>query len=225
MPAIKAIPTRYRGYHFRSRLEARWAVFLDSLGVRWEYEPEGYELPYGGRYLPDFWLPDGAVFLEIKPANLSYDANEEAESKAEGLAVSQQTTVFIASGAPGDALITWFAYDRRRSHLPLGNPFVAFDIDEGTGLLTVWDAPHEPNYEDPIIDAWGRTHVFTSYSGGFFASTYLVCHPGHEALEVRRKREVAGVTGPHDLPLSDRARKAVADARSARFEFGESGAS
>lgn len=38
------IETRYKGYRFRSRLEARWAVFFDVLGVRWEYEPEGYDL-------------------------------------------------------------------------------------------------------------------------------------------------------------------------------------
>lgn len=52
--AIKSIETIYNGYRFRSRLEARWAVFLDSLGVKYEYEPEGFELPDGTRYLPDF---------------------------------------------------------------------------------------------------------------------------------------------------------------------------
>ncbi len=52
--AIKPIETIYNGYRFRSRLEARWAVFLDSLGVKYEYEPEGFELPDGTRYLPDF---------------------------------------------------------------------------------------------------------------------------------------------------------------------------
>lgn len=77
MNTIKAIETRYRGYHFRSRLEARWAVFFDALGVRWEYEKEGYELPIGP-YLPDFWLPCGpfeelmmagaGFWVEIKPA-------------------------------------------------------------------------------------------------------------------------------------------------------------
>jgi hypothetical protein len=49
----RAIETRYKGYRFRSRLEARWAVFFDALGLKWEYEPEGFELP-SGRYLPDF---------------------------------------------------------------------------------------------------------------------------------------------------------------------------
>jgi hypothetical protein len=54
---LKAIQTRYKGYHFRSRLEARWAVFFDALGVPWEYEKEGYDLGDAGYYLPDFWLP------------------------------------------------------------------------------------------------------------------------------------------------------------------------
>lgn len=54
---IKAIETVYKGYRFRSRLEARWAVFFDALGLEWEYEKEGYELPDGTRYLPDFWFP------------------------------------------------------------------------------------------------------------------------------------------------------------------------
>ena len=52
----RAIETRYKGYRFRSRLEARWAVFFDALGLRWEYEPEGFELPGGVRYLPDFYV-------------------------------------------------------------------------------------------------------------------------------------------------------------------------
>lgn len=52
--AIKPIETIYNGYRFRSRLEARWAVFFDRLGVKYEYEPEGFHLPDGSNYLPDF---------------------------------------------------------------------------------------------------------------------------------------------------------------------------
>lgn len=62
----KAIETRYKGYRFRSRLEARWAVFFDTLGVEWEYEKEGYDLGEAGYYLPDFWLPKHGLFVEIK---------------------------------------------------------------------------------------------------------------------------------------------------------------
>lgn len=63
---IKPIETEYNGYRFRSRLEARWAVFFDVAGIKYEYEPEGFELDDGTRYLPDFYLPDFSTFCEVK---------------------------------------------------------------------------------------------------------------------------------------------------------------
>lgn len=63
---IKAIETIYNGIRFRSRLEARWAIFFDKSGVKWDYEPEGFT---DGTlcYLPDFWLPKFKFYVEIKP--------------------------------------------------------------------------------------------------------------------------------------------------------------
>lgn len=66
MSNIKAIQTEYKGYLFRSRLEARWAVFFDELGIEWEYEPEGLVLSNGTYYLPDFYLPGFHCFFEVK---------------------------------------------------------------------------------------------------------------------------------------------------------------
>ena len=63
---MKAIETVYNGYKFRSRLEARWAVFFDALGVEWEYEKQGFDLDEAGKYLPDFWLPGLDCWIEIK---------------------------------------------------------------------------------------------------------------------------------------------------------------
>lgn len=65
MKEIKAIETRYLGCRFRSRLEARWAYFFNALAIRFEYEKEGFSLP-SGPYLPDFWLPDLELWLEVK---------------------------------------------------------------------------------------------------------------------------------------------------------------
>lgn len=61
MRELKAIETEYKGYRFRSRLEARWAVFFDACGVKWEYEPEGYDLGGGLYYIPDFLLHDVTI--------------------------------------------------------------------------------------------------------------------------------------------------------------------
>lgn len=65
MPEIKAIETSYKGFRFRSRLEARWAVFFDNMGIEWKYEPEGYDIN-GTYYLPDFWLPKTQTWVEVK---------------------------------------------------------------------------------------------------------------------------------------------------------------
>lgn len=70
---IKAIETHYKGYRFRSRLEARWAVYFDAIGLIWEYEKEGFDVGYYGWYLPDFWLPQVGMWAEAKPELLSLE--------------------------------------------------------------------------------------------------------------------------------------------------------
>lgn len=86
---IKAIETRYKGYRFRSRLEARWAVFFDRLELDWEYEPEGFDLGQFGYYLPDFkvFTPQGEVmWYEIKAQNVKDSAKFIAFQSALGKA-------------------------------------------------------------------------------------------------------------------------------------------
>jgi len=85
MAEIKPIETIYNGYRFRSRLEARWAVFFDSLHVQYEYEPEGFDLGNGLYYLPDFrvkcWGTRGSIcnepfdlWIEVKGKMTAEDA-------------------------------------------------------------------------------------------------------------------------------------------------------
>ncbi len=77
---IKPIETRYKDYRFRSRLEARWAVFFDALHIPWKYENEGYDLGDLGWYLPDFELEfdNATVMFEIKHDMPSFDEIEKA---------------------------------------------------------------------------------------------------------------------------------------------------
>lgn len=58
------IPTTYNNIQFRSRLEARWAVFFDRCGWKWSYEP----VDLNG-YIPDFILhfPAQDLLVEVKP--------------------------------------------------------------------------------------------------------------------------------------------------------------
>ena len=67
MNTIAAINTTYKGYRFRSRLEARWAMFFDAIGVAWSYEADPLSVS-GEAYLPDFILKIGGreIIHEVK---------------------------------------------------------------------------------------------------------------------------------------------------------------
>lgn len=86
---MKAIETEYDGYKFRSRLEARWAVVFNAAKIKYQYEPEGFILSDGTKYLPDFYLPEIArrigkeceennkgLFVEVKGDLTKEDRNK-----------------------------------------------------------------------------------------------------------------------------------------------------
>lgn len=86
MDRVKPIETIYKGYRFRSRLEAKWAIFLEHLQVKFEYEIEGFDLGKHGYYLPDFWLPEFKCWVEIKPGAISYDISKKMIAFADNVA-------------------------------------------------------------------------------------------------------------------------------------------
>lgn len=68
---IKAIETSYAGCRFRSRLEARWAVFFNEMSIGWQYEPQGFVIE-DRPYLPDFLL-DCGTWIEVKGSEAQLD--------------------------------------------------------------------------------------------------------------------------------------------------------
>lgn len=76
MKIVKPIETKYNGNFFRSRAEARWALFFDELNIKYIYEPEGFTFSDGTRYLPDFYLPESDSFFEVKGIMSDYDMHK-----------------------------------------------------------------------------------------------------------------------------------------------------
>jgi hypothetical protein len=122
---IKAIETRYHGYHFRSRLEARWAVFFDEVRLDWEYELEGFSFD-GIAYLPDFYFPDLGIWCEIKGklisearmrsapnlfGNTPYTYTEYPELEKAQKLRDYDNAVAVVVGSPGKEKIHLYAYD------------------------------------------------------------------------------------------------------------------
>lgn len=79
--------------------------FFDDLGIAYQYEPEGFTLPDGTRYLPDFWLPDvrfrfwkpedgiAGIWFEVKGSAQDADID-----KLDKFAKSIKQPVILADG-------------------------------------------------------------------------------------------------------------------------------
>ena len=73
---------RYAGYEMRSHSETRWAAMMDAMGVTWIYEPQVIGTRHGG-YMPDFFLPDVGMFIEVKgPAPTKVEREKAFDAQA-----------------------------------------------------------------------------------------------------------------------------------------------
>lgn len=141
---ILPIETPYSGYVLRSRLEARWAVALDALQVRWVYEPQAFDLP-SGRYLPDFFLVNQQWWLEIKP----FEPDGLALAKARELRTVTRQSVLVAAGPPSvDLRLTVHRATGGTRVTPIG------ECPQCTGHLILDEGRPCPNCGSPWADTW-----------------------------------------------------------------------
>lgn len=151
MQQLQAIPTSYKNYAFRSRLEARYACFFDALGVKYDYEPEGYALR-GLNYLPDFRLTEAGCWLEVK----GQEPTDEEKEKARRLAIATSQPVFVVWGDPVNAFILsaggilLFTHDRDTLPRRNGGAFINFLT------LTGLDAVSSQKFTDAAVAARQR---------------------------------------------------------------------
>lgn len=125
---LKPIDTVYKGYKFRSRLEARWAVFFDEMRFKWEYEPQGFGLSNGDAYLPDFkihGIDKMTWWYEIKPLGDKGDGKMEQFEKDFRFANPEDLSTFfsVLSGDPWEVLDSGInvcprcgAFDKQQFH-------------------------------------------------------------------------------------------------------------
>jgi hypothetical protein len=214
---IRALETHYNGFRFRSRLEARWAVWLDTLGIGYRYEHQGFNLD-GLNYLPDFWIPfaepepspqgvppTAGHYLEVKPDVLA----DDEERLLRLLAIGSRHTVLAFAGDPWPG--EFAVYEFRRLHddsaeLKVWLPGDCFCC-RGTGLSDSM----------PRFRWWRGSRIIDS---GLNACDD--CGGTGKVDPFQSLRSVLGLLGGPDSPaFSDCLQSAFAAARSARFEFGE----
>jgi hypothetical protein len=194
MNTITAIPTEYKGYRFRSRLEARWAVFFDACSVKWEYEPEGFALPNGQFYLPDFLLHGCA---ERSPKDLYVEVKGKM------------------TGADAEKILQFSGFKDLEA-CEIKNPIlVVGGIPDGDNISDIEDFCREWGYGGfPGIKPGPYPFNFETIDGDYF-----VAHPG---INKNGQFELFGDDNNYTYDRDDVATlRAFKLARQARFEHGE----
>lgn len=193
--SIKPIETVYNGYKFRSRLEARWAVFFDAMNIKYQYEPEGFDLD-GTYYLPDFYLTEYEIYVEIKPFDCSVvhhvgDGNKW-EQKCALFRDVTENAILLCYGEPASDLFRLL---------------FAWDMSDGSAGSSEWEAFFSekglllrPSSHDIFIhDMWGTNSHIRCASQEEWEDLFL----------------------PYDPEGDDFLNRAKTKARQARFEHGE----
>ena len=209
---MKAIETEYAGCRFRSRLEARWAVFFDVAGIEWKYEDEGYEIRYDHYrdeyqerwYLPDFYLPGLDFHVEVKGAEEALDKSFLAEA---GFALGSMLILGPIPKPVKDACFEWALIEKHPRGASCSFCTAGAEYCDGCGASRV------------------KNHAcfcFINYHRwGFSEKDSGVRSTGaHSGLWLKPRVARLGGVAPDFITMSH----AYAAARGARFEHGELGA-
>lgn len=165
-----------KAYRFRSRLEARWAVFFNNIGLEYEYEMEGFDMEECS-YLPDFYIPSIDRWFEIKGQPLTVSEVQKCEQFCRRKD-NENIKFSILIGAPKPLMLE-------------EEDFSILGIREYT-----WQWPSQMYPSDTLLLAQGLTRE--EYYSRFLPAIWKV-------------------DGVDDKLLI----RAIREARSARFEFGE----
>lgn len=130
---IPARPTTYNGIEMRSRLEARFAAWLDSMLVAWEYEPKAFG-DRSGQYLPDFRIDgmiinvsgrDRPLFVEIKP---TLELAAGVLDRITPIVLASEPHAVVAVITPEDPIFR-IAFDHRSTRRKVSGTWVITVID------------------------------------------------------------------------------------------------
>jgi hypothetical protein len=188
---IPAIPTKYNGIQFRSRLEATWAAFFDRLGWKWEYEP----FDTNG-WIPDFVLlfpMQQRVLVEVKPATSKEELLEplnKINRSGYDQALYSALVVGASPFAPHPSGCVTLGLGRDTSRILRRSNFVRFPDGriEGSEKTTVREAP-----------AGGLDFIWTFFNEGESATSYGF---GHSPIKYKTNTICSSVSQWPSTPVS-----------------------
>ena len=117
--------TAYNGYRFKKRLEARWAVFFDTLSIPYRYEYEEFRLGNDITFAPSFFLPTLNSWAHIQ--DIEPDIVDDLKANLLALATQQNVYIFF-----GDC---WKPDDLLQQGNQSGYGYFARDTDYGLDVF------------------------------------------------------------------------------------------
>ena len=235
MATIKPIETVYNGYRFRSRLEARWAVFFDTAGIPYEYEPEGYECE-GEKYLPDFYLPTLDTHIEVKVDRDGFENDVIRCSKMIKWGGAIKTIVFLGNIPPDTDgghwhFPAWYYETGGRNRIVAGWWFFQDSYDENDNPYVTGHISSMREYGSPFFISENGT-LLGCYKKGNFAKPsvnpvsdrYLrIKDPVENNPFGEPKESWLQFLKDSEIHANELFYKALRAARCSRFEHGECG--
>lgn len=108
----EAIKIVYNGVNYRSKLEGKWAVYFDYLGVEYGYEVEdGFKTPVGV-YCPDFFIYKTGWFIEVKAhPDLLTQTERDKIGYFETHLPEWANGIITVFGNPENTYDDWFLHD------------------------------------------------------------------------------------------------------------------
>jgi hypothetical protein len=163
---IEAIPTTYKGVQFRSRLEARWAVFFDFVGIKWQYEPRVLDVSWDSVYIPDFWLPHPI---------------EDFAAEGWGFWMEVKPTVELAEGLSLTKLMDVCKSTKHNGLVFIGRPLPG---EYEVWKITVGNEPDKSKYgqiylftKGMVFAHKGQNLYSLENAAGFGSHPFFVCNP------------------------------------------------
>ena len=107
--------TLYKEINFRTRLEARWAVFYDFLGIPFRYEREKMQ-PDSYLHPSYFSLPEQQMLVLIKGSQEDQELSSRSQFEAEAMILSERNN--------GEDIYTFFG------QIPIVDGFTSLDYGD-----------------------------------------------------------------------------------------------
>lgn len=203
-------------------------MFFDALGIAWEYEPQGFEIGWSERrwmYLPDFWLPDLGLWVEVKGSEtqIDYDLILAAVVPHQGLPLDPSGTPVPDPSRVGDRMLILGPVSRALTGMQWHCLLQFWKGDVFQEHVTL-HSNHESRW---VLRKMNHNERYNpDYESKFGDDSYGVC-PGKAFLPLTATITAPIVDARHKNIVWDRPLPAVVQAYtaalSARFEHGQRG--